>query len=223
MNRITAIRDNVLHNFTWRRFLAVTLGNFILGVGIAGLKLSGMGNDPYTASTMALSEGFRMGLGNYQLLLNLVLAVVQFLWGYSYIGIGTLVNMCLLGYIVQFTAIPLEMIVGSAAGHSFGYGLVYMAAALVVVSFGLSMYQVADLGVAPYDYLSIGMTDHFKLPYFANRVITDAACVGLILVSYLVHFIGWESAHLGVATVVCAFCLGPLVDLFSRVNRKWIR
>lgn len=223
MNRITVIKDNLIHNSTPRRLLAVTLGNVILGFGIAGLRLSLMGNDPYTASTMAISDGLHMGLGNYQLILNLVLAVIQILWGYKYIGMGTLINMCLLGYIVQFAAIPLEAVLGSGAGHSLVYCLVYMLGALVVVSFGLSMYQVADLGVAPYDYLSIGMTDRFPLPYFANRVITDAACVAMILVAFAVGFIGWENCHLGIGTVVCAFCLGPFVGFFNRFNQKWIR
>lgn len=223
MKRINTIKENLINGSTPRRLIAVVLGNIILGIGIAALKLSTMGNDPYTASTMAMSDGLHMGLGNYQLLLNLVLFIVQILWGYNHIGMGTLINMCGLGYIVQFSLIPLESTIGSAAGHGTVYGLVYMFCALMVVSFGLSMYQTADLGMAPFDYLSIGMTEHGRLPYSLNRVITDAACVAMILIGVAVGFIGWDQSHLGVATVACAFCLGPFVGMFNRINVKWIR
>ena len=97
-----------------------------------------------------------------------------------------------------------------------------MLAALMVVSFGLSMYQKADLGMAPYDFFSIGMTEHFHNPYFINRIITDGTCVCIILLSVAVGFVGWENSHLGIGTVVCAFCLGPFVGMFDKLNEKWI-
>lgn len=213
----------MIRNTTPRRVLAVVLGNVILGIGIAGLKLSLMGNDSYTACMLALSDGLHMGQGNFQLAVNLVLLVIQFLWGCSYIGFGTLINMCLLGYLVQYSAVLMEMTIGSAAGHGMVYCLVYMLVSFLVVAFGLSMYQTADLGVSPYDYLAIGLTDHSKRPYFANRVLCDASCVAIILAAVLTGFIGWGNSHLGIGTVCGAFCLGPFVSLSSKINQKWIR
>lgn len=221
--RLMTIFQNAYRNFTLRRFLAVTLGNVVLGFGVAALKLSMMGNDPFTAHTMALSEGFGIGLGNYQLMVNIALAVVQFLFGAEYIGLGTIVNMCFLGYIVQFAQIPLEAVFGTAAGHALPYQLVYMAFALAVVAFGLSMYQTANMGVSPFDYLSMGMTDRWKLPYFVNRVITDGTCVVIILLAVAVGFIGWDGCHLGIGTIACAFCLGPFVQLCNKIHGKWVR
>lgn len=221
--RLLTIFQTAYRNFTARRFAAVMLGNVILGFGVAALKLSMMGNDPFTAHTMALSEGFGMGLGNYQLLVNIALAVVQFSFGAQYIGLGTIVNMCFLGYIVQFAQIPLLAVFGSAAGHNLPYQLLYMVLALMVVAFGLSMYQTADLGVSPFDYLSMGMTDKWKKPYFLNRVITDGACVVIILLAVAIRFIGWENSHLGIGTIACAFCLGPFVAACNKIHQKWVR
>ena len=222
MNRLNIIRDNLVNGFTPRRVAAMLLGNLAMGIGVGALKLSMMGNDPFTAFAMVASESLHMGLGNFQLILNSILVICQIIWGCRYIGLGTLVNMYLVGYVVQYSAVMLERLIGSGAGHSFVYCLVYMFAALLVVSFGLSMYQKADLGIAPYDYLSIGMTEHSKIPYFANRVFTDGSCVCLILLSLAAGLIGWENSHLGVATFVCAFCLGPFVSLFNPINEKWI-
>ena len=222
MQQVQTITRNLREHTTPRRCIAMLLGNAVMAVGVAALKLSTMGNDPYTASCMAISEGLGMGLGNYQLILNLAMFLIQFRFGAGHIGLGTLFNMTCVGYIVEYSQIPLVRLFGSGAGHGLPYCLVYMAAALVVLSFGLSMYQNAGLGVAPYDFLSLGLTERFRKPYFLFRVLTDGTCVVLILVSLGVGFIGWENSHLGIATVVSAFCLGPLVGVFDKLNTKWI-
>ena len=78
------------------------LGNVFIGIGAAGLRLSLMGNDPFTGMNMAISGGLGVGLGTYHLLVNCVLMIIQLIWGRKYIGFGTLVNMCLDGYIIEY-------------------------------------------------------------------------------------------------------------------------
>ncbi len=222
MSVFQKLYDCFIKPLTVRKAMAVILGNIIIGIGAAGLRLSLMGNDPYTAANMALSEGFQMGLGTYQLIINMILLMIQLIWGRNYLGVGSIVNMCFLGYIVQYATVILQSLIGDGTGKSFFYQLVYMLISLITLSFGLSMYQIANLGVAPYDYLALGMTDYFKPPYFVNRVITDAFCVLMILASAGIGFISWENSHLGIGTVLAAFCLGPFVNMFNHCNRGWI-
>lgn len=219
------VYDIFLANLTLRKALGVIIGNIILGLGIAILRFSLMGNDPYTASTLAISDGLHVGLGNYQLALNIVLLIVQLIWGRKYLGFGTIINMCLLGYIVQFFSFVIDGVCEPLNGKSIVIKLLVMFLSFLVLTFGLSMYQVADLGVAPYDYLSLGMTEskRWKLPYFANRVITDLGCVMIIVIAVFGGLIGWENSHLGIGTVLAAFCLGPFINFFNKYNQKWIR
>ena len=51
-----------------------------------------------------------------------------------------------------------------------------MAAGVLVLSLSASLYQTADLGIAPYDALSIIMADRLPLPYFWCRILTDSLC-----------------------------------------------
>jgi uncharacterized membrane protein YczE len=46
--------------------------------------------------------------------------------------------------------------------------------AVLVTALGASLYQTADLGIAPYDYLSLGLRDYTPCPYFGCRIFTDA-------------------------------------------------
>lgn len=218
--------DNITSYFksiTPAKVIGVLLGNSIIGLGVAGLKLSLMGNDPYTAMILALSDVTHFRIGNFQLAVNLVIFIIQLIFGRKYIGFGTLVNMCLLGYLLEFWSWVLENTIGGAEGHGFIYSLIYMAFSLILIGLGLSMYQTANLGVSPYDYLALGMTDAFKPPYFVNRIITDATCVMVIVIIVLFKLLPLSGSHLGIGTVLCAFCFGPIIHFFDRFSAKWIK
>jgi uncharacterized membrane protein YczE len=77
----------------------------------------------------------------------------------------------------------------------------------VVTGFGVSMYQTPNVGVSPYDSLSIIMTKRIpKISYFWNRIFTDAVCA---LVCFLAGGI------VGLGTLVSALGLGPVIDFFN--------
>lgn len=210
-------------SMTVRRAIAVVLGNVILGLGAAGLRFSLLGNEPYTAMNMAISDGLHMSLGTYQLLLNLGLFFIQLIWGRAYIGFGSIVNLCFLGYIVEAWGYVLNLLLKSAEGYTFIQKILFMILSLLVLTFGISIYQTSNLGVAPYDYLALGMTDHFPTPYFLNRVITDAISVLTIVLAVLGGLITWKDSHLGIGTIAGAFFLGPLINFYNKFNEKWIR
>lgn len=67
-------------------------------------------------------------------------------------------------------------------------------------------YQTADLGIAPYDYLSLGLRDYTHFQYFGCRVFTDAFCA---LLCWLL------GGLVGLGTLICAFCLGPFIQFFN--------
>ena len=77
---------------------------------------------------------------------------------------------------------------------------------MVCTSLGISLHQTSDLGVAPYDYLALGLRDHTPLPYFCCRLFTDTLCA---LLAFLL------GGLLGLGTLICAFCLGPLIQFFN--------
>ena len=85
--------------------------------------------------------------------------------------------------------------------------LVIMVAGVLILSLSASLYQTADLGIAPYDSLSIIMRDRLPLPYFWCRIITDATCAA---VCWLLGGI------VGLGTLVCALGLGPFIHFFNK-------
>ena len=65
--------------------------------------------------------------------------------------LGTFVNGICIGYIVTAFYDPIHAHFGDAP--SLAVQLAWVIAAVLVTALGASLYQTADLGIAPYDYL----------------------------------------------------------------------
>ena len=188
-----------------RRVLGMAAGILVIGLGIALFKQSHLGNDSISALNMRLSELLGVSLGLVNLSVNILFFLLEAAFGRKYIGLGTFVNGIFMGYIVTAFYDPIAAVFGPAG--SLPVQLVWLVLAVPVTALGVSLYQTADLGIAPYDYLSLGLRDHTPFPYFGCRVFTDAVCA---LLCWLL------GGLVGVGTLVCAFCLGPFVQFFSR-------
>lgn len=188
-----------------KRLIIMVIGNVFLGMGISIFKLSGMGNDPFSGMVMALADSTGITYANFLILLNLVLFVIQLITGRKFIGAGTFVNAILLGYIVTFFHSTWLNLLGEP--QLFWQQVVTVAIGVVICSFGVSMYQTSDVGVAPYDSLSLIMKKNFpKISYFWHRMFTDAFCA---LICFLAGGI------IGLGTMVSVFGLGPIIQFFD--------
>ena len=138
-------------------------------------------------------------------MMNCIYLIFPLIWGRKYINIGTILNGVLLGYIVDF----FFKLINGAFGDpsSLVTRLLWLVPAVIVISLGISLYQTADLGVGPYDYLALGLRDHLHFPYFACRIFTDSCCA----------FAAWIMGGLiGIGTLLCALCLGPFTQFFDK-------
>ncbi len=191
------------------------LGNIIIALGIAILRVSDMGNDAFSAMTMSVSRITPFDLGGFQILVNIILIIFQLIWGRKYIGIGTIINMFLLGYVVQYSIPIIEMLIGQEGSHTFVIQIVIMMAAIFAIALGISLYQKANSGVAPFDFLSLGITEALPTPYFLNRMVTDASCIALALIPWFLGIYEITDCHIGIGTVMCVCGLGPFVSLWN--------
>lgn len=191
----------------WRRRLAVmSCGIVIMGLGVCLFRLSLMGNDPSSAMVMAIGSRVGRPFSVTLIAMNAVWFLFELLFGRRLIGIGTLFNWFGVGI---FTDLWTQIITGlGVLPAGLGRRLAVMLLGVLVLSFSCALYQTADLGIAPYDALSIMMADRLPLPYFWCRILSDSVCA---VIAFALGGI------VGLGTLACALCLGPFIQFFTRM------
>ena len=136
--------------------------------------------------------------------MNLGFFVIEIIWGRKLIGLGTIVNALLLGYIVTFFYNLITSVID--APQQMVMRVLTVCTGVIITSLGISMYQLPKQGVAPYDSISLIMTERWpRIPYFWCRVSNDA-------ISALVCYLAGGIVGLGTLVSACGF--GPFVQFF---------
>ena len=145
--------------------------------------------------------------------MNAVLLIIVIFWDRSSLGFGTVFNMVLVGYYVDFFrwvwARTLEDSLFTEAATRWPIFLV----CLLLFMLSAAVYINADTGVAPYDGIPIILTDAItskfkKIPKASVRIAWDGAAIviGILFGSTPV-----------VGTILMALFLGPLITAVGRV------
>ncbi|WP_442356334.1 YczE/YyaS/YitT family protein [Lentilactobacillus parabuchneri] len=190
--------------------LMAFVGIALLSLGTTFLREGRVGLDPFTAMNTGIAAKIGLGLGNTQLISNLVIFMIVLLLDRKKIGIGTIMNMILVGYEIQwFTTLYNQILPNSLNFLTISADLII---GLLLFTLGSSMYMGASLGVAPYDAIAPILSTRVHLKYRVARIGQD------ILFMIAGFFIG---GPVGIATIIVAFFTGPLITYWnSHVSEK---
>lgn len=178
----------------------VSVGGFSVGL----FNLAAFGLDPFQVFAHGLYAYQPIGFGTFYMLLNLLMLVFVFFWDRTKIGVCTFINIFLLGYAVEFSSWLFGQI---WLDPDWMTRVILLLLAILILCFGAAFYYVGDLGVSTYDAIALTLAERTKIKFAVLRVITDVLCtaVGFLL-----------GATAGVATVINAFCMGPLIAFFRK-------
>lgn len=192
-----------------KRVFWAVVGNLLLGFATSLLRLSSFGTDPFSCMNLGVSSYLPISYGTYQMLFNIVLFIPIFILDRKSFGIGALINMLLLGYVVDICMMIWKSMGITIEGFqgNIPVRVVLMIVGVLIISFGVAVYMESDLGAAPWDRLAVLIENlsSGKLKFKWVRVSYD--CLA-ILIGFL------TGSTVGIATLVIGFFLGPLVSVF---------
>lgn len=196
--------------FIWKALMSL-IGITLISFGAALSQTMNMGLDPFTAINTGASELLGFTLGNYQLFVNAAILAIILFFDRKIIGWGTIFNLVLVGYMIEFFISMLESFIDPTQ-FAFIVQLLITVVAILIFTFGVALYMDADLGVSPYDAIAPVITDRVSASYKTVRMIQD------IIVVITAWILG---GPVGVSTFITGFLAGPLIDFFSnRFTRK---
>lgn len=203
----------IIDNFRQPRMAMRTVILFIsvtfMGIAVGLLKLVGWGTDPMSTLSFGLSMHTPISMGTWQLMSNCLLFIPILIRKRSCIGLGTLANMVIIGYVVDIV-LAVSSPLTPEAGLSVAYRAVLFLIGILMFLFAAAFYCASNLGVSAYDAIPYLITDLIpRLPFRAARIIWDTlyALAGIAL-----------GADFGLTTLLLCFGLGPVISAIT----KWI-
>ena len=187
-----------------KRLIMCITGVFLSGVAAGIFGFTAFGMDPFQVFAHGLWGLTPLSYGTFYVILNGILLAFMFFFNRRMIGLGTIINLFLLGYVVEYTDLILGRVFPSP---SVLLRVVLMIFALVLSSLAASLYFVAEMGVSAYDWIALTISQKKRWAFRVVRIATDFICVltgGLL------------GATVGIGTVLTAYCMGPIIQFFNK-------
>ena len=144
------------------KLLCSTVGVICIALGTTVCRVGDVGVDPFTAMNLGLSSVIGMDFGTFQLIVNAVILVAVFALDKMQIGLGTLINMVGVGYLIEFFTWALGLLPALPSGIvSAG---VHLVAGTLLFTLGVSLYLKTRMGVAPIDAIAPVIVARTRFP-----------------------------------------------------------
>lgn len=186
-----------------RRILMTVSGVSICGFSVGMFNFSDCGMDPFQVLAHGIWNHTPLGFGTLYTIINLIMLIVVFLVDKHKIGLGTFINIFLLGYIIQFSSWLFDTLIPSP---SFPLKLLFLFLGIIIICFGSALYFTGDLGVSTYDAVALILSEKKVARFQYCRMGSDLICT---IVGFLL------GATVGIGTLVTAFFMGPLITFYN--------
>ena len=199
-----------------KRIIMSAAGVGICGVSVGLFKHASLGVDPFQSLMSGLDAVIPLRFGTIYVIANLLLLIFALVLDRHKIGLATLINLFLLGYIAEFSQ---SCFAGLWPDPGLPFRFLLLAAAIVIMCLASAFYFTAALGVSTYDAVALIWSEsQRRIPFSVCRVATDFLCVllGVLLCALAGYSPAEITGEVGLGTIITAFFMGPLIDLFSR-------
>ena len=195
---------------SWRlfalRLVHLNVGLMVFGLSIAFMLAANIGLGPWDVFHQGVAQRTPLTIGQAMVAAGLALLIVSALLAKVRPGVGTVLNMALIGpWVDLFLAVPGFP---QADGGAAGWGL--FVAGLVLNGFATGLYITAGLGAGPRDGFAIGLATLLGTQVRRART----------LVEVVVLATGWAlGGTVGLGTLAFAAGIGPLMQAGLRSLR----
>ena len=201
------------------RIVILFIGLAIAHLGVTLFLLADLGADPFNVLVQGifrtLSEMVNWSLlthGNTHVTICFLIIIALLFIDKSYIKIGTILCMIFGGPIIDFFTVILSKPFGNM--DSLILKILVNGLGCAILAFGMTIVIKSDAGTGPNDLVSIVLADKIKKNFGVIRIIVD---VSFVAVGFLL------GGSFGIGTLICAFLVGPVANIFLPFNEKWIQ
>ena len=183
--------------------LLAAVSLFFNGFGIYLTIQANIGAAPWDVLNLGISKSLGILYGNASIAVSVTILIIDILLREP-IGLSMFIDAFVVGKAVDFFN-RMGVVAPCASPLT---GIPVMLAGLVVLAYTQFAYMKAALGCGPRDTLLVGLAKR------AGRIPIGAVSIALLS---LATFIGWLlGGPVGLGTLICAFCTGPIMQAAFR-------
>lgn len=186
-----------------RRIVMTVAGVSASGIAVSFFNYSAFGMDPFQVLAHGLWNLTPLSYGTFYTIFSLILFIFVFMADRKKIGLGTVINMFLLGYITEFFSWLLARLFPD--GGLF-LRLIMLIIGITIMCLAAALYFTANMGVSVYDAVALCLSERTPIKFQFCRMGSDVICVAVGF------FFG---AQVGLGTIITMFFTGPLIHIFQ--------
>ena len=200
------------------RVLILLVGLTIAHLGVTLFILADLGSDPFNV----LVQGIFRTIGNLldwsfithgrvHIVICFIIILALLAVDRCYIKIGTILCMIFGGPIIDVFTVVLAPVF--AITDSFVFKLLMLALGCVILAYGMTIVIKSDAGTGPNDLVAVVISDKLKKKFSIVRIIVD---LSFVIIGFVL------GGSLGIGTIICACCVGPVAGHVLPENEKII-
>ena len=198
------------------RVIILMAGLTIAHLGVTLFILADLGSDPFNVLVQGIFRTISGILnwsfithGRVHIIICFIIILALLVVDKSYVKIGTVLCMIFGGPIIDMFTVVLAPVF--EISNSLIFKIVLLALGCVILAYGMTIVIKSDAGTGPNDLVSVVISDKSGKKFSVIRIIVD---VSFVAVGFLL------GGSLGIGTIICAFCVGPVAGHFLPVNEK---
>ena len=201
----------------WKKIIICFIAVFGMGFTLSFLILCDMGTDPCTFMNRAVAVKVGLSFGTYQLIVNIFMLCLVFIFKKKLIGFGTIFNMVLIGYYADFFCWVWRKIIPASAFTEPVSRWTIFIVALILFLISVAIYINQDMGVSPYDGLPIIITE---------KLMADKSMIGKTILRIL-----WDGSALmigviagntpAIGHILMVLFLGPAISFVGKLINRY--
>ena len=215
-----SLKQFIVPNF-FKRLSFMLPAVILMGIFVSILVEIGWGTDPASFMNLNIASSLGWGLGNTEVLVYGIMLIFTFIFGPQMIGFGTLANMLLIGYVIDFCRWIWKNI-GFAQfiyNGSFSLRIIIFSLTLLLFVIAASIYINAQMGVAPYDAIPNIISNWIpNIPFAIIRIIFDLSAVGIGIIAGKLNSEGIQGSILG--SILMSLLLGPVISFVGKPLKR---
>lgn len=201
------------------RIIILMLGLTIAHLGVTLFILADLGSDPFNVLVQGIyrtldniADWSFLTHGRIHIVICFVIILALLVIDRSYVKIGTILCMIFGGPIIDLFSLAFAPVF--AAADSPVFKLMMLALGCVILAYGMTIVIKSAAGTGPNDLVAVVISDKTKRKFSVVRVIVDVSFVAAGF------FLG---GSVGIGTIICAVCVGPVAGYFLPVNEKIVQ